>query len=169
MFGDGGGQVVKMFLDGAPAYPQVAFDLADRPALGIVDLVQGLDLFVGQHRRLLEFQAPAAATPQGCCLQDQAGVRSVVALMAVALSEYQQGALLERWRRVILLLDGDAAGQRAATAIAARLRPHCSLQVIRLEAEVQPDRLSSAPIQQILRPHLSSPACHDAPARGRVC
>jgi hypothetical protein len=46
---------MEVFLDGAPTHAQVAFDLADGPALRVEKLMQGLDLFVGQHRPLLLF------------------------------------------------------------------------------------------------------------------
>jgi DNA primase len=74
---------------------------------------------------------------------------SVVALMGWALYPSQQRLLRERFQRVILLLDGDAAGQRATTEIAARLRPHCELQVIDLP-DTQPDQMTSGQIWQVL-------------------
>ena len=58
-----------------------------------------------------------------CMKVHQAGFRSVVALMGSALYEPQRHALLERFRHVILLLDGDATGRKASTVIAQKLRP----------------------------------------------
>ena len=67
------------------------------------------------------------------CLQlHQAGVCAVVALMGSALYEPQQRLLLQRFPRVILMLDGDAAGRRATADIAAQLRLTASVQVIHL-------------------------------------
>ncbi len=86
-----------------------------------------------------------------CFHLHQAGVRSVVALMGSALYESQQRALLERFQRVILMLDGDAAGRRATAGIAARLRPHGSVQVIHLPPDAQPDQLPSQEIRQVLQ------------------
>jgi len=73
--------------------------------------------------------------------------------MGAALYDSQQRALLERFQRVILMLDGDAAGRRAAAEIAARLRPHCSLQVIHLASDTQPDQMSPDEIRHVLRVH----------------
>jgi DNA primase len=87
----------------------------------------------------------------GCLKLHQAGVGSVVALMGSALYPSQQRLLVERFQRVILMLDGDAAGQRAITEIAARLRPHCELRVIDLLPETQPDYMTSDQIWQVLR------------------
>ena len=86
-----------------------------------------------------------------CLKLHQAGVCSVVALMGAALYSSQQRLLLERFRRVILMLDGDDAGRRATTAIAARLQPHASVRVIHLPDAVQPDQLSSQAIRHFLQ------------------
>ena len=80
----------------------------------------------------------------------QAGVHSVVALMGSALYEPQRRALLQHFHHVILMLDGDAAGRRATHDIAARLRAHCSLQVVRLAEGGQPDRMSADEIRNTL-------------------
>jgi DNA primase len=98
---------------------------------------------------------PAVVVVEGFfdCLQlYQAGVRSVVALMGSALYESQQRLLLERFRQVILMLDGDAAGRRATIEIAARLRPHCPVQVIDLASDLQPDQMTSQQIRSVLWP-----------------
>jgi DNA primase len=94
-----------------------------------------------------------------CFHLHQAGVRSVVALMGSALYEPQQQQLLERFPRVILMLDGDAAGRRATADIATRLRSLCSVEMIDLAPETQPDQMSREQIRLVLR------ACHD---RGRA-
>lgn len=88
-----------------------------------------------------------------CFHLHQTGVRSVVALMGSALYEPQQRALLEHFQRVILMLDGDAAGRRATSEMAARLRPHCMVEVIHLAPDAQPDRMPSQEIRQILQAH----------------
>jgi DNA primase len=77
----------------------------------------------------------------------------VVALMGAALYESQQRALLQRFRRVILMLDGDDAGRRATATIAARLQAHASVRVIHLPNHVQPDQLSPNEMRQILQAH----------------
>lgn len=87
----------------------------------------------------------------GCFHLHQAGVRSVVALMGSTLYPTQQRLLLERFQRVILMLDGDAAGRRATVEIATRLRSHCSVQVTDLAAQRQPDQMSSDQIRHVLQ------------------
>ena len=98
---------------------------------------------------------PAVVVVEGffdCFQLHQAGVRSVVALMGSALYDSQQRLLLERFRQVILMLDGDAAGRRATIEIAARLRRHCSVQVIDLPSDMQPDQMTSQQIRSVLWP-----------------
>lgn len=92
-----------------------------------------------------------------CFKLHQAGVRSVVALMGSALYESQQRLLLQRFQRVILMLDGDAAGRRATPQITARLLPHCSVRVIHLAPDTQPDQMTSDEIRHLLRAHVDRP------------
>lgn len=87
-----------------------------------------------------------------CFKLHQAGV-AAVALMGTALSEAQQRALVNSFRHLVLMLDGDEAGRRATASIAARLRPYASVRVIPLPDSVQPDQLSTAEIGQILQTH----------------
>jgi DNA primase len=85
-----------------------------------------------------------------CLRVHQAGFRSVVALMGSALYERQRWLLREHFRQIILMLDGDEAGCRASTTIAARLAGVCPVRVIELATDVQPDQLSEPAIQEIL-------------------
>ena len=85
-----------------------------------------------------------------CMKVHQAGIPSVVALMGSALYEPQRHALLERFREVRLLLDGDRAGRNASRIVAAKLRPHCQVHVVDLPVDTQPDQLSMESIRQIL-------------------
>ena len=62
-----------------------------------------------------------------CLKVHQAGVLGVVALMGSTLYEEQKRALLRHFRSIILMLDGDTAGRRATTAIAAQLRPYAAV------------------------------------------
>lgn len=87
-----------------------------------------------------------------CMKVHQAGVRSVVGLMGSALYEPQRHVLLERFGQVILLLDGDATGRKASTAIAQKLRPHCQVRVVLLPEGVQPDQLPAEDIRKVLQP-----------------
>jgi DNA primase len=97
---------------------------------------------------------PAVVVVEGffdCFKLHQAGVRSVVALMGSALSASQQRLLLDRFQRVILMLDGDAAGRRATAEITARLLPYCSVQAIHLAHDAQPDQMTSDEVWRLLR------------------
>lgn len=85
-----------------------------------------------------------------CLRAHQAGIASVVALMGTALYEPQRRLLLERFQRVILMLDGDEAGRDATATIAARLRSDISVHVIHLAEQVQPDQLAIEAIRQLL-------------------
>jgi DNA primase len=85
-----------------------------------------------------------------CLKVYQAGFRSVMALMGAALYDRQQGLLTERFRQIILMLDGDEAGRRASGIVAARLERSCAVRVIELAASTQPDQLSEQAIQEVL-------------------
>jgi DNA primase len=104
-------------------------------------------------------EKPAVIVVEGffdCFKLHQAGVRSVVALMGSALSASQQRLLLDRFPRVILMLDGDAAGRRATAEITARLLPHCSVQAIHLASDTQPDQMTRDQVWRLLRATLRS-------------
>lgn len=90
-----------------------------------------------------------------CLKLYQVGVRSVVALMGSALYAPQQDALLQRFHRLILMLDGDVTGRRGTAAIAAQLRPAASVRVIHLPEGLQPDQLTADTIREILQAHVA--------------
>jgi DNA primase len=83
-----------------------------------------------------------------CLKVYQAGIRSVVALMGVALYSAPYRALIERFQHIVLMLDGDKAGHIAGKTIADRLRTWCTVQLVR---DVQPDQLSEEAICYILQ------------------
>ena len=85
-----------------------------------------------------------------CMRVHQAGFPCVVALMGSSLSPAQESTLLRHFDRIVLMLDGDAAGHAASQAIIARLSGRCSLQVVRVPDGSQPDRLSCSGIRQLL-------------------
>jgi DNA primase len=60
--------------------------------------------------------------------------------------------LLERFRHIILLLDGDQTGRKATIVIAQQLRPHCHVRVVLLPDGVQPDQLPAEDIGNFLQP-----------------
>jgi DNA primase len=86
-----------------------------------------------------------------CMKVHQAGIPAVVGLMGSALYESQRQALLGRFRRVVLLLDGDPTGRKASTVIAQKLRPNCDVRAVLLSEGVQPDQLSAKEIAKLLQ------------------
>ncbi len=85
-----------------------------------------------------------------CMRVHQAGLPWVVALMGSALSVEQDRALLRHFDRVVLMLDGDAAGRDASRAIATRLSGRCSVAVVCVPDGAQPDQLSHSDIRRLL-------------------
>ena len=85
-----------------------------------------------------------------CLRVYQAQMPWTVALMGSSLSAEQEQALLTRFDRVILLLDGDAVGRTASQTIADRLSRRRSVEVVRVPDGAQPDQLSSTVLQQLL-------------------
>lgn len=85
-----------------------------------------------------------------CLRVHEAGYHNVVALMGVTLSEVQQQLLLERFGRLVLMLDGDAVGRRASQQLLARLREKVSLSVVEIPSGRQPDQLSREQMASIL-------------------
>jgi len=80
----------------------------------------------------------------------QAGFPAVVALMGATLSRYQENLLVQRFRRVRLMLDGDQTGRTASHAAAQRLAGQCSVCQIVVAPGRQPDQMSDDEIRQIL-------------------
>jgi len=74
----------------------------------------------------------------------------MAALMGVQLAEAQKELLVRGFSRVVLLLDGDEAGQAATVRIASALREACTLDELYPEPGCQPDQLSRDQIRQIL-------------------
>lgn len=87
-----------------------------------------------------------------CMKVHQAGVRAVVGLMGSVLYEPQRHTLLDRFRDITLLLDGDPAGRKASAIVAKKLRPHCRVRVVLLPDGVQPDQLWPEDIGKLLLP-----------------
>jgi DNA primase len=91
-----------------------------------------------------------------CMKVHQAGIPSVVALMGAVLYEPQCGVLVDRFRQVILMLDGDLTGRKASKVIAEKLRPISTVQVLGLPAGAQPDQLSPETIREMLQTSVMS-------------
>jgi DNA primase len=101
-----------------------------------------------------------------CLRVHRAGLPWVVALMGSSLSAEQENALLAAFDRVVLLLDGDAAGRAASRAIAARLSRRCWVAEVLVPDGAQPDQLSLVAIYELLNQLLHlSPTSHTPPRR----
>jgi DNA primase len=85
-----------------------------------------------------------------CMRVHQAGFGCVVALMGARLSEAQMALLTERYRRIILMLDGDPTGRSAMTQIASDLAPARSVTQVLLAPGVQPDQMTAEQIRHVL-------------------
>jgi len=92
-----------------------------------------------------------------CLKVYQAGFHSVVALMGVALSESQRRLLVERFRQIILLLDGDEAGRQASAVISVKLSTHRRVRTITLAENTQPDQLAEESLRELLSPKGGQP------------
>lgn len=84
----------------------------------------------------------------------QGGSPDVVALMGSTLSRPQADLLCAHFDRVLLLLDGDAAGRHGATAIADALTTRLRVTRIMLDDGCQPDHLSADAIQHLVGAHV---------------
>jgi len=107
------------------------------------------------HRAVEEAvgQARGAIVVEGffdCLRMHQSGYRNVVALMGSSLSEAQEKLLLERFRELVLMLDGDETGRRASRQLATQLQRKVSLSIVQVPSGRQPDQLSSEEIERIL-------------------
>ena len=80
----------------------------------------------------------------------QSGSQNVLALMGSTISE-EQIKLLHPFQKILLLLDGDQAGREGSAATAKQLLYSHFLKMIALPDGVQPDRLSSEEIQDLLK------------------
>jgi DNA primase len=85
-----------------------------------------------------------------CMKVHQAGFPNVVALMGCSLSPRQGDLLAEHFAEVILLLDGDEAGERASEKVAASLRGSLKVHRGRTPTGLQPDELSADDLRRII-------------------
>jgi DNA primase len=84
------------------------------------------------------------------CLKVHEAGFPAVALMGSSLSEAQEQLLAAHFTQVVLMLDGDEAGSRAAAEIAARLVRTVFVRIVDVGEGKQPDQLSSEVIQKLL-------------------
>jgi DNA primase len=85
-----------------------------------------------------------------CLRVSGAGLENVVALLGTELYEHPARLLCERFDRVLLMLDGDAAGRQARGRIVGRLRDRCEVRLIELTEGVQPDQLPDHVLRQLI-------------------
>lgn len=88
-----------------------------------------------------------------CLKVHQAGYGNVVALMGASISD-RQSELLDSFRELVVMLDGDEAGRRTSRVLAARW-PAATMAWV--PAGWQPDQMSSEEIERILRSVGSAP------------
>ena len=84
-----------------------------------------------------------------CLKVSQAGF-ACVALMGSTLSAQQETLLISHFKEVLLMLDGDSAGQAAAEAISQKLVKRLFVRVVELADGLQPDQLSDEQIQELV-------------------
>jgi hypothetical protein len=89
-----------------------------------------------------------------CLKIHQAGFPFVVALMGTVLFPATEALLRERFRRVLLLLDGDGSGRRATARIAVQLAGKCSVRCVAVPDGSQPDQLNRAELAALLAGNL---------------
>lgn len=114
------------------------------------------------HRAVATRQS-AAIVVEGffdCLKVYQAGFPSVVALMGSALYDPQRRLLTQRFQQIVLMLDGDAPGRRAAAVISERLSSDCSVRIVPLAENTQPDQLSEPVLQELLAREGGQPEIH---------
>lgn len=99
-----------------------------------------------------------------CLKVHQAGLPWVVALMGSSLSAEQERVLLQRFERVVLMLDGDAAGRNAMQTLTARLSRRCSVVSVWVPEDSQPDQLSAVTVQALLASASSTVHTSSGPA-----
>jgi DNA primase len=85
-----------------------------------------------------------------CLKVHQAGHGNVVALMGASVSDRQAELLDTYFRELVVMLDGDEAGQRASQKLAARRWKNLSLSMVEVLSGRQPDQLSTEEIERIL-------------------
>lgn len=91
-----------------------------------------------------------------CGRVHQAGLPWVVALMGSSLSPEQEKILVERFERVILILDGDDTGRTATQIIRGKLIRNCEVLTLAVSDGAQPDQLSTAEVRNLVSAVMST-------------
>jgi DNA primase len=84
------------------------------------------------------------------CMKVVQAEHACVALMGCSLSAEQEQHLVQHFRRVLIMLDGDEAGRKAATEIAGRLAHSVWVHVVDMPDGKQPDQLAAQEIWEVL-------------------
>ena len=88
-----------------------------------------------------------------CIRVHQAGFQNAVALMGCTITPQQVDHLCGYGLRVVLLLDGDSAGRRAASEISCKLEARgLSVKTLLLPEAQQPDSMLLLDLQRLLHP-----------------
>src|SRR4029077_9783753 len=82
-----------------------------------------------------------------CLNVDKAGFPAV-ALMGSSLSAAQERLLVANFNHVVLMLDGDEAGKKAAAETSSRITKIVFVRIVEIGEGRQPDQLSSEAIQK---------------------
>jgi DNA primase len=85
------------------------------------------------------------------CIRVSQAEHPCVALMGCSLSEEQEQQIVAHFRQVIIMLDGDEAGRRAARDIASRLVRKVYVRVVYLPEGNQPDQCSPYKLRELLQ------------------
>jgi 5S rRNA maturation endonuclease (ribonuclease M5) len=104
--------------------------------------------------RALETRSRAVIVVEGffdALAVHQSGYPAVVSLMGSTLSRWQAELLCTHFDRALLMLDGDAAGRRASTAITDVLHSRMPVTVISIDEGRQPDQLASEEIRRLVK------------------
>ncbi|MCP5065965.1 MAG: hypothetical protein GY946_05300 [bacterium] len=115
-------------------------------------------ILFNNHRIIDHLETPLIIVecPWGVMRLAQLGLPAV-ALLGLHLSR-EQRRLLERWRDLVLLLDGDAAGRRATRALERDLSATHAVRTVQLDDGLDPDDLDDRELLQSILP--SWPSCH---------
>lgn len=89
--------------------------------------------------------------PFDCLRLHQAGLAHVVALLGCELTAEQEELLVRATDRVVLMLDRDAAGERAVGEILPRLARRVSVRVLDDYPAAQPDDLTDDQLRTLVR------------------
>ncbi len=84
------------------------------------------------------------------CIKVTQAEHVCVALMGCLLSKEQEAQLVAHFRHVVIMLDGDEAGQKAAGEIAARLVHKLRVRVVDVPEGTQPDQFAAEDLRQLL-------------------